>query len=109
MTTKHTQGPLPEGVTTGPWTYTDHRDRRHRSFAIMSFSGSNIDGGSGLIANCWAGSGCHFSWAQQEKHARLIAAAPELLKALEWCETVYGHDWPENAAIRDTIRKARGE
>lgn len=41
--------------------------------------------------------------------ANLIAAAPELLEALEWCQTVYGHDWPENASIRDTIKKAKGE
>lgn len=43
-----------------------------------------------------------------EANARLIAAAPELLAALEWCEQVYGNDWPENASIRETIREAKG-
>lgn len=41
-------------------------------------------------------------------NARLIAAAPELLAALEWCEQVYGADWPANASIRETIKKAKG-
>jgi len=45
----------------------------------------------------------------QESNARLIASAPLLLEALEWCEQVYGSDWPENASIRETIKKARGE
>lgn len=44
-----------------------------------------------------------------EANARLIAAAPDLLEALEWCLMVYGHDWPENASIRETIKKAKGE
>ena len=48
-------------------------------------------------------------YQENEANARLIAAAPELLEALEWCQTVYGHDWPENASIRNTIKKAKGE
>lgn len=47
--------------------------------------------------------------SEQLANARLIAAAPELLAALEWCQTVYGADWPENASIRETIKKARGQ
>lgn len=44
-----------------------------------------------------------------QANARLIAAAPDLLAALEWCEATYGAEWPDNAAIRETIKKARGE
>lgn len=46
---------------------------------------------------------------EQEANARLIAAAPELLEALEWCAMIYGKDWPKNASIWDTIKKAKGE
>ena len=46
---------------------------------------------------------------EKDANARLIAAAPELVEALEWCAMVYGKDWPENAAIWDTIKKAKGE
>lgn len=39
-------------------------------------------------------------------NAPLIAAAPELLAALKWCQAVYGRDWPTNSAINETIAKA---
>lgn len=45
---------------------------------------------------------------EDKANAVLMWAAPELLKALEWCESVYGDDWPENASIRQTIKAAKG-
>ena len=53
--------------------------------------------------------GDSFDKNEYEKQKRIAEAAPELLEALEWCLMVYGNDWPENASIRDTIAKARGE
>jgi hypothetical protein len=51
---------------------------------------------------------------QAQANARLIAAAPELLealqatiKSLEWCRDAYGKDWPKNSALLEDLAKAR--
>lgn len=59
----------------GPWTFTDHGDRRHKEFAIISEGGK--------IASVYAGFGAHFDWPTSEANASLIAAAPDLLEALK--------------------------
>lgn len=59
------------------WRVSDHGDKRHREFAIMQDTGG-LDGDGGKVASVWAGFGHHFTFEEAEKHARLIAAAPEL-------------------------------
>ncbi len=72
----------PEGFTAENWTFSDHGDKRHKEFAVMSATGGK-DGTGGKVASVFAGFGAHFSWEEAESHARLIAAAPDLLAALE--------------------------
>ena len=38
----------------------------------------------------------------------MFEEAPNMLAALKWCEQVYGADWPQDAAIRNTIKRAEG-
>ena len=62
------------------------------------------------IANC--DRGLHYPVHADpvaKANARLIAQAPELLEAFEWCAEVYGRRWPECSSIRAIIRKARGQ
>lgn len=40
---------------------------------------------------------------------RACNAHDELVRALEWCQTVYGEDWPESASIRRLIKEAKGK
>lgn len=49
-----------------------------------------------------------YSQAQHDQALMFKQQRDELLAALEWCEQVYGEDWPANASIRETIAKAKG-
>ena len=51
----------------------------------------------------------HTIRTRNKAQATAAMVAVELLEALKWCEQVYGKDWPENASIRETIRKAEGK
>lgn len=91
------------GVT---WTYTDSQDRRHREFAIMSDAGGK-EGDGGKVASVFAGFGAHFSWEEAERHAKLIAAAPDLkdaadgaLTQLEQMEGMFEGDEELKAAMK---------
>lgn len=101
--------------TPGPWSFSDHGDRRHKEFAIMAEGGANTDCGRGKIASVYAGFGAHFTWEQAEANARIMTAAPDLLRALEnLLEDAITLGIKESdvsgSAIeaRDAIRKARG-
>lgn len=105
MNTKH---------TSGPWRMSDHGDKRHREFAIMCDKGGK-DGDGGKVASVYAGFGHHFTFEEAEAHARLIAAAPELLAALKTlCDPNWARVDPDGFAIlqeraRAAIAKAEGK
>ena len=92
--------------TPGPWSVKKH------------FSEWLIGDGNYLIATT-AGSPAHLGRASAERdaaNARLIAAAPDLLKALEDCVAVMDRELaglkviqPEFSAARAAIAKATGE
>jgi hypothetical protein len=80
--------------TPGPWTIADKTDIR------------DGDGLIARVATAWAGNGII------NANARLIAAAPELLEALEKMLgdfSTYGALEVEAAKARAAIAKARGE
>jgi hypothetical protein len=101
---------------TETWRITDHRDRRHREFAIMSDTGG-LDGEGGKVASVWAGFGHHYSFEEAQRHARLIAAAPNLRAAASDAmrAPIFGTEpmiaIPQVAydALRVALAKASGE
>ena len=95
--------------TPGPWTLTEHSGKytprhiiRSKNAAIIEFASF---GSVGI--------------EQREANARLIAAAPELLEALEQAHTLIGELLIDNVlgedvipvhdAMMAAIRKAKGE
>ena len=96
--------------TKGPWKYGAELSSRTGEW-LISFDAGNRGRGIG-IAETRPGSG------QEEANARLIAAAPELLEALEWVlgeyQVIFTDETgkTENEAIafaRAAIAKAKGE
>ena len=87
--------------TPGPWKYGAELSSRTGEW-LISFDAGNRGRGIG-IAETRPGSG------QEEANARLIAAAPELLEALEelLAETRINGAFADKA--RAAIAKARGE
>lgn len=56
--------------TPGPWRSHDHRDKRHREYAIMAGEGE----GAVKVASCHTH---HVPWDVAAVNSHLIAAAPE--------------------------------
>ena len=92
--------------TPGPWTYKLDEDCRNLS-VTTAYAPTEIVGGCGC---------CDSPWVSCEADARLIAAAPELLEALEKIvrmfegadDTVWAvEDYRQKA--RAAIAKAKGE
>jgi len=87
-------------------------------FEVKHFSEWLISDGNRLVATT-AGSPAHLGLAHAKRdaaNARLIAAAPDLLKALEDCVAVMDRELaglkviqPEFSAARAAIAKATGE
>lgn len=90
--------------TLGPWKYGVELSSRTGEW-LISFDAGNR--GRGIdIAETRPGSG------QEEANARLIAAAPELLEALEEAVCaleVCGKDYRATEIARSAIAKAKGE
>ena len=90
MTTKHTPG---------PWTHHPEDN------IILDASGRR------LIE--WQARSVSVSVEERDANARLIAAAPELLEALEvvlhLCTVIGAPDGPALDMARDALAKARGE
>jgi hypothetical protein len=96
--------------TKGPWSYTKiENDGYHEPAKVLAHDKET------LVADCFCLNG--LSSEESEANARLIAAAPELLEALETCfdnAKLFNRDtdacW---VVVRDmceaAIRKARGE
>lgn len=95
--------------TPGPW---------NRGVAQHVYQGERWDPSNQqrLIACCEPTTRTQADWEETWANARLIAAAPEMLAALEELAhalTTYTHanetDWPELAAARAVIAKAKGD
>jgi hypothetical protein len=90
--------------TPGPWHVEENR-AYHTSFLIYSQAGNQL-------AQCFNWQNKSFDIAA-DANARLIAAAPELLEALEWVLNSYEHEYqtklPAFIAARAAIAKATGE
>ncbi|GGD58701.1 hypothetical protein [Croceicoccus mobilis] len=81
--------------TPGPWSL-DENDIRDEAQAVLT------DRFGGTVADVFTG----HRHGECEANARLIAAAPELLDALEYLVSLGGGDCLDMA--RDAIAKARG-
>jgi hypothetical protein len=97
------------GHTPGPWSIFDHHDATR-----INVRGPNEE----FVADCADGfySDETDDWVMADEslpNARLIAAAPDLLEALEGLEAYLRqtphHNAPEAAAARAAIRKAKGD
>jgi hypothetical protein len=79
--------------TPGPWTNTNPRffsDREH------------VFAGTIMVADC-----CRLGQEESEANARLIAAAPDLLAAIE--EHLAAKDWPKACEMmKAAVAKAKG-
>ena len=83
--------------TAGPWRYADIRSEgRNDHFRIESANGSTIIGG---IYECWDGNA--------GTNARLIAAAPELLDALDNLTRAANVDEPDALQMFVAIEHGR--
>lgn len=91
------------------WYVYNHSDKRHGELAVMARTGGK-DGDGGKVASVWAGRGHHFDWPEAEANARLIAAAPDLLAALELVFRHYQEVDGDVIApqVRAAIAKAKG-
>lgn len=90
--------------TPGPWELSEYRPPYDDMGGDYSIGYTDADGVFWEIATLepWRGS--------RHADARLIAAAPELLAALEWLRDSGECDEPETqSVIRSAIAKARGE
>ncbi|BAR92359.1 hypothetical protein [Pseudomonas phage PS-1] len=94
-----------QGFTPGPWTYSRWDQRGTTSFYIAQADGApytpNYSDVATLISDTCSGEMVSI----QEANARLIAAAPDLLEALE-CLLEMGHAKAGDLA-RAAIAKAR--
>ena len=86
--------------TPGPWTLREYTARDSFGWVVRISSGQEID------INAFSD--------ESEGNARLIASAPELLKALELLlaehrEFCDGGALPAEDVAREAIRKAKGE
>lgn len=86
--------------TPGPWSVRKN-DHSCVSGPRMSIDGSGRKIGTFTVASCLGYKD------EREANARLIAAAPELLKALQACDRVFGAPNPDPLAAFATIEKAR--
>lgn len=100
------------GYTPGPWTYEG--DYTHRQFNIRMLGhligtkdeAKHICTVNNLPPHVLA----NRDPSTAEANARLIAAAPELLEALEWLLDSDEVECPEAlSVIRDAIAKAKGQ
>jgi len=94
--------------TQGPWHASD--EIISERIGEFKFDGIAIAGSGAAIARVWAGTTgsmtAKFSHEQGKANARLIAAAPELLAALE---LYFANDTRFHKAASDAIAKATGE
>jgi hypothetical protein len=83
--------------TPGPWAVSDER---HGNFYVRDAAGQQL---------IWLGNSSRFKPGENGANARLIAAAPELLEALENIENDDGHI-PESiwSMVKEAIAKAEG-
>lgn len=88
------------------WYVHNHNDKRHHEFAIMADTGGK-NGDGGKVASVWAGFGTHFDWKEAEANARLIAAAPDLLAALEMAERAFNAETIDPLVAFATVEKIR--
>ena len=89
--------------TKGPWT---------RSYTNYIYQGKDTASKGRLIAICEPTTRTQEDWDQVFANARLIAAAPELLEALEKMYRVCNissDESPHRAKARAAILKARGD
>jgi len=93
--------------TPGPWTYSRWDESRGTSFYIAQADGAPYTPNYSDVATLVAETCLGEQVSIQEANARLIAAAPDLLRALE-CLLEMGHAKAGDLA-RAAIAKARGE
>ena len=89
--------------TPGPWTYKLDKD------SFVNFEITTAHDSTSIVGGCGC---CDSPWVSSEADARLIAAAPELLEALEsLVQRVGGDEWFAEWAgmARVAIAKAKGE
>lgn len=86
--------------TPGPWSY---KPANHGTLASVQYDPAYVESGCNPVCICHHG-GSYPDKATAEANARLIAAAPELLAALESLPDSLRTD-----VIRAAIRKAKGE
>ena len=95
MTTKHTQG---------PWRLAAYLDSGRPNPGVIVADNPHGEGAEQVASVEWIAGGFH---AEQVANARLIAAAPELLDALQslvsWCRDYF----PERYLDCKQVRQAR--
>jgi hypothetical protein len=97
--------------TPGPWQIRDTRSQAGHSLKIIERAVPAKDGINTLIAFALLPDRCPSAFAWQA-NANLIAAAPELLEALEEfveCGPNAGHNQDLVVQVKKAIAKARGE
>jgi hypothetical protein len=93
--------------TPGPWTYKLDND------SPVNFEITTAHAPTSIVSGCGC---CDSPWVSSEADARLIAAAPELLEALEEIVKEY-YENPDNGrtlrwaidGAKEAIAKAKGE
>lgn len=111
--TKHTPGPWRVGMTlvtpqTRRWTQEqwEDNDRIEKHMVFDRFTPSDGGRGRRLVASCGPSA---MSDSETEANARLIAAAPEMLEALELVVGASNEDEMQDALTASHIAIAKAE